>query len=252
VHGLSFGLDGARLAADRSRRLVPHVVAQAGEAIFVLAGDGQAVGPTVGLDPRLAQPLQPLGRWAISDLQADWKLVVEHWADVYLHPSGAARSFLLGDKTTIAVSESETGATWKQTLQGDASCWAAAKYVQLAATRPGEGAPMIIERRILWPSIMIEFRPDGITLRQVLPRGPGRSTLRVRRYAIAPATRERRVLNYLAFRLERVWAAEDLAILESTQAGVAQLAEQVDQAGETLTASFWAWLRAACPSDYND
>jgi phenylpropionate dioxygenase-like ring-hydroxylating dioxygenase large terminal subunit len=93
-------------------------------------------------------------------------------------------------------------------------------YVRLCASLDKAST---VRRRLIWPNLFVEERPDGIMIRQVLPLGRGRSRVRVSRYGPASADRVVRAMAYLAARLERVWERDDVRAIETTQgAGGAQ------------------------------
>jgi hypothetical protein len=90
-------------------------------------------------------------------------------------------------------------------------------YARLCASLDDAGA--VVQRRLIWPNLFVEQRPDGMTIREVLPLSDGRSRVRVCRYTLAVADRGMRALAYLAARLERVWERDDVRAIETTLAG---------------------------------
>ena len=70
------------------------------------------------------------------------------------------------------------------------------------------------------PNHRIELRPDGFTILQVLPMGPGRSLLRHHDYTLCEADRPARALRYLASRLGPYTRRSAIAVAESTQRGM--------------------------------
>jgi phenylpropionate dioxygenase-like ring-hydroxylating dioxygenase large terminal subunit len=93
-------------------------------------------------------------------------------------------------------------------------------YVRLCASLGNASA---VQRRLIWPNLFVEERPDGVTIRQVLPLAHGKSRVRVRSYGPAAPDRATRAMAYLAARLERTWRRDDVRAIETTQgAGGAQ------------------------------
>jgi nitrite reductase/ring-hydroxylating ferredoxin subunit len=171
--GAVYGLDGVRQTGGVLQPL--HVAVQ-DRAIFVTHAAENA-GDAPG---QVVSDLPPLGAWRHFDVAADWKLVVEHWADAYF--DGDARGF--ADAAAGEVRDAD-GAFVSRV-------WAL-----------GGG---VVERRLIWPNLFVETRQDGVTMRQVLPLAGGRSRVRVRCYGAAG-------------RAERAWERQDVSAIESTQAG---------------------------------
>jgi hypothetical protein len=94
--------------------------------------------------------------------------------------------------------------------------WSARMYRRLL----GATANFSWQRRFLPPNHRIELRPDGLTLLQLLPSGPGRSLLRQHHYTLCEAERPARALLYLASRLNPYTRHAAIAVAESTQRGI--------------------------------
>jgi hypothetical protein len=84
----------------------------------------------------------------------------------------------------------------------------------------GPGADFRWQHRFLAPNHLIEQRPDGFTILQVLPLGPGRSLVRRHGYTLCEADRPGRAAGYLASRLSPHTRASSIAVAESTQNGI--------------------------------
>ncbi len=76
------------------------------------------------------------------------------------------------------------------------------------------------QRRFLTPNHRIELRPDGFTLLQVLPSGPGRCLLRRHEHTVCDADRPARAMEYLASRLSPYARRSAITVAESTQRGI--------------------------------
>jgi hypothetical protein len=75
--------------------------------------------------------------------------------------------------------------------------------------------------RFLAPNHLIEERPDGTTIFQVLPVGSGRSLLRRHHFTRCAAPRAGRAAQYLASRVSRYGRRFAIDIAESAQRAVA-------------------------------
>jgi hypothetical protein len=86
---------------------------------------------------------------------------------------------------------------------------------------------------------VVELRPDGFTILQVLPMGPGRSRLRQHDYTLCESDRAARALCYLASRLSPYTRRSAIAVAESTQRGMVtfgHVAEDGAQAAPAVAA----------------
>lgn len=245
-----YGLDGVCLNDRNLDGLHPSPVAMIGDAVFVLP-DPNAVAPLPAGESALdLTGLSPFGAWSLVDVDADWKVVVEHWADVYLNDMIGSRAF--GARPVQkSFTMSGTGLGLVEHWHSDTEDCGETSYARLAAAVPESGIRLRVERHLIWPNLMIEVRPDGVTMRQVWPTGRGRSRIRTRRYCRTPQERSIRALSYLASRLERNWAASDQRILQSSQEAIMRGFAGQDRAptGAGISA-FWTWLRSQIHDTY--
>jgi AcrR family transcriptional regulator len=236
------------LVAGEAGHLDGDIVCPADGAVHRLDGGGLAELPVVmndfavfvareaaaGAAPRFSLAgVAPAGAWACTDVAANWKLVVEHWADSYLDES--ARTFGAGSQG--AVRDIGGKAVSRSFEVGDETGWISQRlYGRLHAA-----AGLAVERMLIWPNLFVERRADGMTIRQCLPLAAGRSRIRLRRYRAAKADRALRAMFYLAMRMERVWQREDVRLIESMQGGE----ERRVATGGTALNAFWAWMDGA-------
>ncbi len=85
-----------------------------------------------------------------------------------------------------------------------------------------------MERRLIWPNLFVDSRPEGVTIRQVLPLAAGRCRVRVRSYGSAAAD------DFMP-----AWERHDLVAIETTLAP-GHVAE-----GGAASKAFRAWLAKA-------
>ena len=81
------------------------------------------------------------------------------------------------------------------------------------------------------PNELIEIRPDGALVLQVIPEAPGRCRIRRFEFGIASPTREQRCLHYLGRRLVRRWLQQDFTLAQSIQAGLEGSSFEATEAG---------------------
>jgi len=159
---------------------------------------------------------------------ADWKLACEHLLDTahcdIARPVVKPRLFgppafeLGGSEARCATAEVATGAV------GDT--WSSRMYRRVLLDQQRTSARA--EYVYLWPNLLLQLAPDGLSILQVLPGATGHSTLRELRYAAPDSSRAMRLLRYTHQRVRRQALAVDTRVLERVQQGLAGL-----DAGET-------------------
>ena len=192
VHGLQFELDGTRRGARGPASLLTLELRSIGSLIFVRPAGrtprhGHAEDPWN--DFSLPAGSRFLGPPAQTLVAADWKLVIEQWLE----------SAMIGGSR-----------------RAEPSAWSVRAYQRLL----GDAADCHWQQRLLAPNHLLELRPDGITVLQVLPSGPGRSVLRRHEYTLCDADRTARAAAYLASRLNPYTRPAAIAVVESTQKGI--------------------------------
>jgi len=154
---------------------------------------------------------------------ADWKLACEHTLDTahfdIARPAPKPRLFgppvfeQGGSEALRATADVATGAV------GDT--WSARMYRQLLLGK--QPASARAEYVYLWPNLLLQLAPDGLSILQVLPGATGHSTFRELRYATPDSSREMRLLRYTHQRVRRQALAVDTRILARVQQGLAGL-----------------------------
>jgi TetR/AcrR family transcriptional repressor of bet genes len=225
-----YALDGACQSGGQLQSLL---LATREDALFITQQtEAQGEPPELSLSGLL-----PCAQKNDRDIQADWKLVMEHWADAYF--DGSKRVFAgAAPAQTQAKGSSILSASFPITEGADS--FSRRTYARLHAALKTDGG--CVERTLVWPNLFAESRPDGTTLRIVSPIAPGRSRICTLHYAAASENRILRALFYLATRMERTWQVEDARIIESTQGGI-QWTQKASSAGGPALKTFWGWLR---------
>ncbi len=229
--GTAYGWDGLEASGAVRGGLTSVAARIDGDAICLASGSRDV--------PLCLPPLTPVGRWQSTDLPADWKLVVEHWA-ACLAAQTAGALFEIAEEgmtQTINMHDADripSGTLYLRLLEGDIE----------AVTDPH------ISHRLIWPNLFVESRPDGVTIQQVLPLGPGECRVRLRHYTRGIADRAARARCYLAERLARAARRTALQAAASASRGLAWSAGEPDAACDPALAAFWEWLRRANPGGY--
>ncbi|MHB8719954.1 MAG: TetR family transcriptional regulator C-terminal domain-containing protein [Steroidobacteraceae bacterium] len=209
VHGLQFELDGTRRGARGSadlKRLETRMI----EGLILLRSADRRPPPAGREDAwgsfRPPAGLRPLGPAAETSIAADWKLILEQSLESPL-------------------------------IDGSQSAgrdWALRSYGRLL----GSGADIRWQRRFVAPNHVIELRPDGLTVLQALPHGPGRSVLRKHDFTLCESDRAARAARYLASRLNPSTRPSAIAVAESIQTGIVAFGhDAADGAGSSPAAT---------------
>ncbi len=225
VHGLTFALNG------RSR--------SEGQTDLEALESDSAAGLVFARSPQVAgMPDSPPPAWmhdgveltlldaAIEvDVAADWKAVVEQWLEF-----AAPRSEL---------SATQDGLSWQIAAPSEHS-WSGRAYGRLVECV----ARVEWRRQFLAPNQLIEVRPDGLSVVQVFPLGPGRCRVRRTDYtALAPEQGARAAL-YLARRLGPFARRSLLGVAESIQSAVTELGYESSARGRGAPAgAAMVWFR---------
>jgi TetR/AcrR family transcriptional regulator, transcriptional repressor of bet genes len=211
VHALSFGLDGRAFGGGAD--LKPMEVTQLGDLVLVRSLDrvpGNSGFPDRWHELQMAPGARPLPAPADSHIAADWKVAAE---------------LFLG----------QSASPWKDG-------WSARRYQTL--TNHG---PDAIRRHFLAPNHFVSVRPDGWTLLQILPNGPGRCSLRRYRYTWCSADAPAVAAQYLAERLFTLDRASSLGVAESIQRGMINLGHQSSYRRSAEVCAFHQQLLAMLP-----
>jgi TetR/AcrR family transcriptional repressor of bet genes len=226
THGLRFASDG-RCLAGGGADLVPlevrfadgfywvrSAVAEAGERGSVRSSGGVRLSDGIPKDAQVLHTLPDL------PVRANWKLVAERWLE----------TLDLESTATLAAADIHAAASPIDAR----SDWTASRYRHLAGSAAGD--PWLL--RFAAPNQLIERRPDGLSVLQLIATGP--AGCRVRRIHVSRAGVTPGALQYLAGRLNPWCRHESLAIAESAQQGVAEFGYRTAAGSQSLAV---AWFR---------
>jgi TetR/AcrR family transcriptional repressor of bet genes len=203
LHRLSFGLDGQSANAEDSANLAAMALAVAGGLLFVNPSPG-AGAPRDFPAPSDAASGVSTGEesgFAEIDVAADWKVAVEQ---LLLHRlperagQGGAQSFGL---PTLEVLAGLRQVRWRAT--------------------PAAGQEPPWRRAYVWPNILLEWRPDGLSALQVLPTAAGRSRWQCFDYRYPGGGESTPAHASLARRSSNEVLRFDIELAASTQRGLA-------------------------------
>ncbi len=224
LHELTFGLDGKARNGGGGPDLVELRCAVHGDWILVAtvaAGEMAAEFDTMAAPG--SAPLRSAGPPLDTPVAADWKIIVAQWLDAAL-PDESGDQRLAGWDAVDVQSSAAGVIDWRSRLSPRSGGWSAARYLRLLAAPRALGPSRLAwHRRFLPPNQLIETRPDGVSVLQVIPLAAGRCRVRRLDYGPNPGAgaeaRVARALRYLARRLTSCFRAGWAALAESNQQG---------------------------------
>jgi phenylpropionate dioxygenase-like ring-hydroxylating dioxygenase large terminal subunit len=238
-HAWTYGLDGRLIGVPRKSDypgldttalgLVPVELENWRGFLFVRLESG---GPSVAEmmapnEPEIApyrfEELHALGRVTLRPRDVNWKNVADNYSDglhiAVAHP-GLTRLFGKG----YAISAGEH----VDRMAGDLSERPSANPSERAYQKLLPDVPHLpsgLRRRWLyfklWPNIAFDIYPDQVDFMQFLPVSPTETVIREISYALPDARREMRAARYLNWRINRRVNAEDTALIQGVQQGMA-------------------------------
>ena len=240
-HGWTYSLEGALRglpvrdsfpSLDRGEYgLLPVRMEIFASFVFVsLAGDQPSVASLWGdmagdFLPYNFADMQPLAPIYYEDWDVDWKVAMDNYLESYHVPighPGLARMFTPDyDDQTNLPSGVARGIGWMRDRPSPKwSEWRYQSMVQPLTTHLPE------ENRRCWrfysmlPNLGIDVFPDQMDFFQILPRGPGKCTIRGGTYGLPDDRRDMRVLRYLNARINRQVQREDDDLCRRVQRGL--------------------------------
>ncbi len=232
VHGLRFALDGRRADAAGRFDLSALELQARGGLLFVRSPHAARSSSTAAAAWSLTalHGLVPLGPAAQFSVAADWKVLVEQWLE----------TAALDD----APAPSAESLAWTFRPGTGAPTWSSKRYLALA----GSGGNAAWQERFIAPNQLLQSRPDGVSILQVLPTSPGRCLLRQLDFTLCPGVASARALQYAASRLRPLARRSARAVAESVQTGMVDFGYQAAARGpQPALAWFRRELQARVP-----
>ncbi len=250
LHQLCFALDGRAADPAASGNLAAVHQATSAGLVFVCATAEGDVPLPPDLSESAPHPAQPgpgvndSGTFSELEVAADWKVAVEQLLlhRLSAHPvHGGVHSF---DAPALESDPDRRQLRWRaQPAAGSAGT--TLRLGPAAQARDGAGW----RRIFLWPNILLEWRPDGISAIQVIPVAPGRSRWQCFDYWFADGAQDATAARLLAGRIGREALRLDLDLAASTQRGLAAPGYRAvpHAAAPPAVAAFRQFLDASLP-----
>jgi len=240
-HGWSYRLSGELIGMpvresfpglDRSQHglKAARMAIQFGFVFVNLAGDPAPLETMWGsfledFAPHRFETLEPLGPLYIEHWDVDWKIAMDNYLESYHVPIGHPGLFRMftpdyDDQTNLP--GVARGISWLR--ERPSSQWSERMYQQLIGQVSGD-LPEAHRRRwsfySMLPNLGIDVFPEQMDFFQVLPRGPGKCTIRGGAFARPDSRREMRITRYLSARINRQVQREDEFLCRRVQQGLA-------------------------------
>ena len=197
------------------------------------------------------EALEAIGRVTLRPRAVNWKNVADNYSDgLHINVAHPGLTRLFGRGYGIAAEEHV------DRMYGD--------LLDRPSSNPSERAyqamlpevdhlPASHRRRWLyfklWPNVAFDIYPDQVDFMQFLPVSPTETLIREISYAIPDDRREMRAARYLNWRINRRVNAEDTALIEGVQLGMASATYTPGPLGESEVClrSFARKLRRLIP-----
>jgi phenylpropionate dioxygenase-like ring-hydroxylating dioxygenase large terminal subunit len=241
-HGWSYRYDGSLAGVSQRESftelnrgelgLRPIAVDVALGFVFICLADTppppvrQTFGPLLAeLAPYGIDDMVPLGPIYTEEWNADWKVVMDNYLESYHVPighPGLNRMFTPDYDDQFGSPGVARGTSWLR--EQPSTVWSERSYQKLigsAVTHLPEANRRCWRFYSMLPNLGLDVYPDQMDFFQVLPNGPGKTTIRGAVFGLPDARREMRVVRYLSDRINCQVNREDRMLCERVQKGLA-------------------------------
>jgi len=173
--------------------------------------------------PYRFEALEAIGRVTLRPRPVNWKNVADNYSDgLHINVAHPGLTRLFGQGYGIAAEE-HVDRMYGDLLDRPSSNPSERAYQ--AMLPEVEHLPVSHRRRWLyfklWPNLAFDIYPDQVDFMQFLPVSPTETLIREISYAVPDDRREMKVARYLNWRINRRVNAEDTALIEGVQRGMA-------------------------------
>lgn len=268
-HGWSYSYDGSLIGIpnretfpglDRSAHgLKPVKVEVLLGLVFVcVAGDPKPVRETWApfleeLAPYRIEEMVPLGPVAHEIWEVDWKVAMDNYLESYHVPighPGLNRMFTPDYDDQRAMNTIARGTS--HVREQPSPKWSERMYQQLVGptiTHLPENKKRSWHFFSMLPNLGVDVYPELMDFFQMLPLGPGRTSIRYAQFVLPDDRREMRVLRKLSNRINNQINVEDRSLCERVQRGLASPSYTPGPLSniETWMSQFHGLLESAIP-----
>jgi phenylpropionate dioxygenase-like ring-hydroxylating dioxygenase large terminal subunit len=176
--------------------------------------------------PHRFAELQPLAPPYIEHWDCDWKIAMDNYLESYHVPIGHPGLYRMftpdyDDQLNLSTGVAR-GTSWLR--ERPSSRWSERMYQKMIGEVATHLPPKERGRWTFYsmlPNLGIDVFPDQMDFFQVLPRGPGKCTIRGQSFALPDDRREMRIVRYLCARINRQVQREDEFLCRRVQQGLA-------------------------------
>jgi phenylpropionate dioxygenase-like ring-hydroxylating dioxygenase large terminal subunit len=168
--------------------------------------------------------MQPLGPIGVEDWEVDWKIAMDNYLESYHVPighPGLNRLAVPDYEDQRGVPGIARGISWLRDTPSPR--WSERAYQKLLS-RTSIDLPDPLRKSWRFysalPNLGIDLYPEQVDFFQILPRGPGRCSIRYALFGHPDDRREMKVLRRLGARINAAVNAEDRWLCERVQRGL--------------------------------
>lgn len=271
-HAWTYDLDGALVGVpesatypglDKARHGLAPVSLEVWRGfVFVRLVEG---GPSVAemmapyealIEPYRFEDLKALGRVTTRPRTVNWKNIGDNYSDGLHIPIAHPGLTRLFGKSYGVEAEEHVDRMWGEMQDRPSRNLSERAYQRFLprAEHLPEGRQRGWLYFKLWPNVAFDIYPDQVDFMQWLPVSPTTSVIREIGYALPDERREMKAARYLNWRINRQVNAEDTALIERVQAGMASRSFSVGPLSEheTCLRHFCARMRELIPQARNE
>jgi phenylpropionate dioxygenase-like ring-hydroxylating dioxygenase large terminal subunit len=203
------------------------------------------------LKPYRLEDLVPMGRVTLRPRGVNWKNVADNFSDgLHINVAHPGLTRLFGKGYGIEA-RPWIDKMWGLLRDTPSSNWSERAYQHFLPKvehLPPERQRLWTYFK-LWPNVAFDIYPDQVDFMQFIPVSPTQTMVREIAYVHPDTRREMRAVRYLNWRINRRVSAEDKALIERVQAGMASSSYSSGplSEGEVCLRSFARRMRTLIP-----